>query len=179
MLSYKPSNPWVVKEFYHTTHENLWWILLKPRHEWPAEDEDTGLDAKTPALEDWLAKAENIDDLAPLPEEPRLALLSLMLVVAPYMTPMNKKETRGGLRLRCPPDNKSRDTHASCTREGEDAEDEEEKDSFQMRKREAPEGAEDGLPPRALKRPCKSKVALLAADLDSDDELRAFETVPC
>ncbi|KAE8780615.1 hypothetical protein D1007_46252 [Hordeum vulgare] len=48
MWSYKPSDPWVVQEFYHTTHENLWRILLKPQQEWPAEDEDTGLDAETP-----------------------------------------------------------------------------------------------------------------------------------
>ncbi|KAE8788430.1 putative E3 ubiquitin-protein ligase ARI8 [Hordeum vulgare] len=131
MWSYKPSDPWVVQEFYCTTHKNLWRILLKPQQEWLAEDEDSGLDAKTRPLEDWLAKAENIDDTAPLPEEPRSTLLSLMLVVTLYMAPENKKkETREGLHLRGPLETKSGDTHASSTHEGEDAEDKEEKDSL-------------------------------------------------
>ncbi|KAE8788236.1 wall-associated receptor kinase 3 [Hordeum vulgare] len=101
MWSYNPSDPWVVHEFYRTTHENLWWILLKLRHEWPVEDEDIGLDVETPPLEDWLALAEKIDGLAPLPEEPRSPLLDLMLVEAPYMALENKKkDTRGGLHSR-------------------------------------------------------------------------------
>ena len=60
------------------------------------------------------------------------------------MAPDNKKkETRGGLRSRGPTDTKSGDTHASSTHDGDDAEDEEEKDSLQAWKRKVPDGGEE------------------------------------
>ncbi|KAE8773930.1 e3 ubiquitin-protein ligase ari8 [Hordeum vulgare] len=145
MCFYKPSDPWVVQEFYCTTHWNLWRILLDSQQEWPVEDKDTGLDAETPPFEGLLALAENIEGPAPLPEEPRSPLLSLMLVEVSYIAPDNKKkETSGGLCSRGPQNTKSRDTHASSTHKGRDAENEEEKHYLQVRKREAPKGARRG-----------------------------------
>lgn len=84
-----------------------------------------------------------------------------------------KKETRSGLRSRGPLDTKSEDTHACSTHDGEEADEEEEKDSLQARKRVSREGGEEGLPPRASKKPYKRKVDCLDARPDSDEEVGA------
>ncbi|KAE8817278.1 putative E3 ubiquitin-protein ligase ARI8 [Hordeum vulgare] len=96
MWSHKAAEPWKVFEFYRTTHEDLWRILLKPQEELSAEDEDIDLDDNTPLMEEWPKPAKNIEGPAPLPEEPWTPLLELMLVEMPYMALDNKKkETRG------------------------------------------------------------------------------------
>ncbi|KAE8812239.1 putative E3 ubiquitin-protein ligase ARI8 [Hordeum vulgare] len=95
MWVYKPHYHKVIKEFFHTTNEAVWRILFKPLPAWPVEDEDRGLDDKNPPVKEWLAQAKNIDEPAPLPEEPRSELLAVMLVLKPYKAPEpKKKETR-------------------------------------------------------------------------------------
>ena len=48
MWAYKPEDPATVIRFYGTTHEKLWKVLFKPQKEWPAVEEDIGLDAANP-----------------------------------------------------------------------------------------------------------------------------------
>ncbi|KAE8785282.1 e3 ubiquitin-protein ligase ari8 [Hordeum vulgare] len=119
MWSHKADEPWKVLDFYRTTHEDLWRVLLKLQQEFQTEDEDVGLDDNTPPMEEWLELAKNIEGPAPLPEEPQTPLLELMLVESTYVALDNKKkETRGGLHSRGPPDTKSEDTQASSTHKG-------------------------------------------------------------
>ncbi|KAE8801910.1 putative E3 ubiquitin-protein ligase ARI8 [Hordeum vulgare] len=123
MWVYKPDDPKVIKEFFRTTHDDVCWILFKPQPAWPAEDEDRGMYHKNPLVEEQLALAKNIDEPAPLPEEPRSELLVVMLVQKPYKAPEpKKKETHEGLRSRGPPDTKSKDTRVSSTYEAGEAE---------------------------------------------------------
>ena len=51
MWAYKPEDPATVLRFYGTTHEKLWKVLFKPQKEWPAVEEDIGLDAANPPKE--------------------------------------------------------------------------------------------------------------------------------
>jgi hypothetical protein len=48
MWAYQLEDPATVRQFFRTTHEKLWKVLFKPQKSWPAEEEDTGLDAETP-----------------------------------------------------------------------------------------------------------------------------------
>ncbi|KAE8816259.1 hypothetical protein D1007_06108 [Hordeum vulgare] len=105
------------------THEDIWRALIKPQQVWPDEDEDRGLDDKTRPVDEWLAKAKYIKELAPLLEGPGADLLIAMFVPMSYTVSEPKKkekETRKGLRSRGPPDTKSRDTRVSSTREVDD-----------------------------------------------------------
>ncbi|KAE8790103.1 hypothetical protein D1007_35618 [Hordeum vulgare] len=72
MWSHKADEPSIELEFYRTTHEDLWRILLKPQQKWPREEEDTNLDDDTPTLEEWLELAKNIEGPALLPRNLRL-----------------------------------------------------------------------------------------------------------
>ncbi|KAE8780930.1 putative E3 ubiquitin-protein ligase ARI8 [Hordeum vulgare] len=83
MGAYQPDAPQVIKDFFHSTHKDVWRTLYKPQQEWSTADEDVGLDAKTPPNEDWLAKDEKIDSPNPLPEGPTSAFLTAMLVPVP------------------------------------------------------------------------------------------------
>ncbi|KAE8795693.1 putative E3 ubiquitin-protein ligase ARI8 [Hordeum vulgare] len=148
MMAYKPDDPKVIKEFFYMTHEDGWWILFKPQPVWLAEDKDTGL-GKNPSVEEWLDLAKNIDEPAPLPEEPRSELLAAMSVSKPYKAHEPKKETREGLHSRGPPDAKSKDASVSSTREVEEAEQDEDMDSSQSKKRVPQEADKEALPPTA------------------------------
>ena len=69
--------------------------------------------------------AERIDCLAPLPEGPADALLTEMLVPAPYKAPGKKAEkkapgTRKGLRHKVVPDASSQDDEEHSSPEGEE-----------------------------------------------------------
>jgi hypothetical protein len=48
MWAYKPEDPATMLHFFRTTHAQLWKALFKPQKEWPAEEEDIGLDAENP-----------------------------------------------------------------------------------------------------------------------------------
>ena len=51
MWAYKPEDPVLVRNFFHTTHARLWRALFKPQKDWLAEGEDIGLDAANPPRE--------------------------------------------------------------------------------------------------------------------------------
>ena len=51
MWAYKPRDPATVRSFFHTSHAQLWRALFKPQKDWPAEEEDVGLDAANPPRE--------------------------------------------------------------------------------------------------------------------------------
>ncbi|KAE8788301.1 hypothetical protein D1007_37698 [Hordeum vulgare] len=64
MWSHKANEPWTVLEFYRTTHQDLWRVLLKLQQELPTEDEDTGLDNNTPRVEEGSDGPDSVDDEA-------------------------------------------------------------------------------------------------------------------
>ena len=79
--------------------------------------------------QDYVETAERIDCPAPLPEDPATAILTQMLVPAPYKVPekmANKKATgtRKGLRGRATPDASSEDAKAHSSNEDEEEEEE-------------------------------------------------------
>ena len=93
--------------------------------------------------------AEQVDCPAPLPEGPADALLTEMLVPAPYKAPEKKAEkkapgTRKGLRRKVVPEASSEDDEAHSSPEGEEEEEE-----------AAPSG-EDGGPRRQTRGPGKA-----------------------
>jgi hypothetical protein len=133
----------------------------------------------------WLNKAVRIDSPAPLPEDPKSALLEEMLTVVPYKVPEKKekkktakREVREGLRLRGPPDTKSGETQAPSAYEEGQEEEGEESDSSRPRKRAASEDAEEEQPTHAPKKQRRAKLVLLDESLDSDNESVASEEVP-
>ena len=70
-------------------------------------------------------KAERIDYLAPLPEDPARALLMEMLVPTPYEAPDKKATgTRKGLRRKVVSDSSSDITEAPSSHENEEEEEE-------------------------------------------------------
>ena len=80
-----------------------------------------------------MAIAEQIDCPAPLPEDPAIALLTEMLVPAPYKVPEKKakkkaKGTKGGLRCKGASNAMSEDadSHSSISEDDEEEEEEEE-----------------------------------------------------
>ena len=75
--------------------------------------------------QDNMEMAERIDCPAPLPEHPATALLTEMLVPAPYKVPEKKAEkkatgTRKGLRREVAPDASPKDDKAHSSHEGEE-----------------------------------------------------------
>jgi hypothetical protein len=145
----------------------------------------TNLITSSPLLQGWLAKAMRIDSPAPLPEDPRSALLEEMLTVVPYKAPekkekgkMEKREAREGLRSRGPPDTKSGETQAPSAHEGEREEEGEESDSSRTRKRAASEDAEEEQPPHAPKKQRRPKLVLPDDSSDSAEDSEASEEVP-
>ena len=82
-----------------------------------------------PIHQDWVALAERIDCVAPLPEDPASALLTEMLFPAPYEAPEKKAKkkaagTRKGLRHKVVSDSSSEDTEARSSNENEEEEEE-------------------------------------------------------
>ena len=80
-------------------------------------------------VQDYMETAEQIDCPAPLPEDPADALLTEMLVSAPYKVPEKKAEkkatgTRKGLRRRVISDSSSESTEAHSSHENEEEEEE-------------------------------------------------------
>ena len=76
-----------------------------------------------------MATAERIDCPAPLPEDPATALLTEMLVPAPYEVPEKKAKkkaagTRKGLRRKVVTDSSSENTKAHSSHENEEEEEE-------------------------------------------------------
>lgn len=74
--------------------------------------------------QDYVATAERIDCPAPLPEDPATALLTEMLVLAPYKVLEKKAEkkatgTRKGLRCKVAPDTSSKDDNGHSSHEDE------------------------------------------------------------
>ena len=51
MWAYKPKDPTTMRSFFRTSHAQLWKALFKPLKEWPAAEEDIGLDAANPPRE--------------------------------------------------------------------------------------------------------------------------------
>ena len=49
--AYKPEDPAIMRNFFRTSHAQLWRALFKPQKDWPAEEEDIGLDAANPPRE--------------------------------------------------------------------------------------------------------------------------------
>ena len=79
--------------------------------------------------QDYVETAERIDCPAPLPEGPADALLTEMLVPAPYKAPEKKAEkkapgTRKGLRRKVVPEASFEDDEAHSSPEGEEEEEE-------------------------------------------------------
>ena len=77
-------------------------------------------------FQEWTEKAERIQCLAPLPEEPVIPLLAKMLVPAPYQAPEKKaKGVRSGPRRKGASDVSSEDkTHSSAAEDDEEEEEE-------------------------------------------------------
>ena len=76
-------------------------------------------------VQDYVETAEQIDCPAPLPESPANALLTEMLVPAPYKVPEKKAEKkapgiRKGLRRKVAPEASSEDDEAHSSHEGEE-----------------------------------------------------------
>ena len=72
-------------------------------------------------LQDYVETAEQVYCTAPLPEGPANALLTEMLVSAPYKAPEKKAPgTRKGLRRKVIPDTSSEDDEAHSSPEGEE-----------------------------------------------------------
>ena len=76
-------------------------------------------------VQDYVETAERIDCPAPLPEGPADALLTEMLVPAPYKVPEKKAEKkapgiRKGLRGKVVPEASSEDDDADSSHEGEE-----------------------------------------------------------
>lgn len=79
----------------------------------------------------WIAKVEQINSLAPLPEDPATAQLTEMLVPAPYEAPEKKgkkkgKDPKGGPHRRGLSDTVSGEIEIISYHEGDDDEEEEE-----------------------------------------------------
>ena len=51
MWAYEPEDPATVQYLFSTTPDKVWGLMLKRQEEWPAEEEDIGLDAKNPPRE--------------------------------------------------------------------------------------------------------------------------------
>ena len=114
--------------------------------------------------------AERIDCPAPLPEGPADALLTEMLVPAPYKVPEKKAEkkapgTRKGLRHKVVPEASSEDDEAHSSPEGEE---EEEEGAAPSGKDEGPEKADQG----AGKGPGRKAVIPSSSDDDEADSSR-------
>ena len=102
-------------------HEDIWKALFKSNESWPKTTEDRGHDMAHPAstvslsyfkvhpllpysrkmsklsylfFQGWTKKAERIQCLAPLLEEPAIPLLMKMLVPAPYQAPEKKAKKK-------------------------------------------------------------------------------------
>ena len=96
-------------------------------------------------VQDYVETAEQIDCPAPLPESPANALLTEMLVPAPYKGPEKKADKkapgiRKGLRRKVAPEASSEDDEAHSSPEGE----EEEEEAAPSGKDEGPERADQG-----------------------------------
>ena len=82
-----------------------------------------------PILQAWVAIAEQVDCPAPLPEDPARALLTEMLVPAPYEAPEKKAKkkaagTRKGLRRKVVSDSLFDNTEVPSSHENEEEEEE-------------------------------------------------------
>jgi hypothetical protein len=51
MRSYKLEDLATMLSFYRTSHARLWKVFFKPQKDWPAKEEDIGLDVATPPRE--------------------------------------------------------------------------------------------------------------------------------
>ena len=51
MWEFNPADPWTLKRYFDTTHEDKWKKLLKAQKNWPKKTEDVGHDIKNPASE--------------------------------------------------------------------------------------------------------------------------------
>ena len=82
-----------------------------------------------PILQAWVVIAEQINCLAPLPEDPESPLLTRMLFPTPYEVPEKKAKkkaagTRKGLRRKVVSDSSSQDTEARSSNENGEEEEE-------------------------------------------------------
>ena len=114
-------------------------------------------------VQDYVETAEQIDCLAPLPESPANALLTEMLVLAPYKGPENKADKkapgiRKGLRRKVAQASSEED-EAQSSPEGE----EEEEEAAPSGKDEGPERADQG-PRRGPRRK-----AIIPSSSDDDE----------
>ena len=98
-----------------------------------------------------MATAERIDCPAPLPEDPATALLTEMLVPAPYEVPEKKAKkkatgTRKGLRCKVVSDSSSEDTevHSSNDNEEEEEENPLPQTEGEKKRKAAPSGEAEG-----------------------------------
>ena len=49
MWEFNPEEPWTLKHFFGTTHEDIWKQLFKAQKTWPKKTEDIGLEVENPA----------------------------------------------------------------------------------------------------------------------------------
>ena len=154
LWEYVPAEHQTLRKLYDMTHKDAWKALFKASEVPPPTSEDHGLHAAwhpNPVSfgttigfsffsihswgsfkhlyiylpQDYVKKAEQIDCSAPLPEDPVDALLTEMLVPAPYKVPKKKAEkkapgTRKGLRRKVVPEASSGDDEAHSSHEGEE-----------------------------------------------------------
>ena len=48
MWEFNPKEPWTLKRFFGTTHEDIWKHLFRAQKSWPMKTEDIGLDSENP-----------------------------------------------------------------------------------------------------------------------------------
>ena len=51
MWGINPEEPWTLKHFFGTAHEDIWKLHFKAQKMWPKNTEDIGLDIENPASE--------------------------------------------------------------------------------------------------------------------------------
>ena len=98
-------------------------------------------------FQDWMERAKRIQCPAPLPEEPVIPRLAVMLVPAPYKAPEKKaKGAKSGPRLKGASNVTSEDEEAhSSVPEDDDEEEEEEEKNPPPEEGKKKRGASDGV----------------------------------
>mgnify|MGYP000950010713 CR=1 FL=1 len=193
LWEFVPAEHQTLRKLYDMTHKGAWKVLFKASEVPPPTSEDRGLHAaRAPSqvssqtttgpgsfqyihgralssyaclLQDYVETAEQVYCPAPLPEGPADALLTEMLVPAPYKVPEKKADKkapgiRKGLRRKVVPEASSEDDEADSSHEGEEEEEEDAPSGKDEGPGEADQGAGKG--PR--------RKAIIPTSSNNDDE---------